>query len=109
MLVLTLAAAGVVSAQPQQPDQICQLLFDAYMRGGKIDSDTIGAAMLIIAARGRASGFWRNVLDELRKGNDNETACVEILGRMLAVDAAVRDRMQREKETGQIGQSAEPV
>jgi hypothetical protein len=28
---------------------------------------------------------------------------------MLAVDAAVRDRMQREKETGQIGQSAEPV
>jgi len=97
-----------VSAQTPEgkPDQICQLLFDAYIvRRGKINTSTIMAASHIVAERGRNTGFWRNVLSELQKGNEeSEIGCVCVLGKMLSIDAAARDVIRRENETGEVFQ-----
>ena len=88
------------------PDDISQQVFDTYIAGrGKINSSTYGAAVHIVAERGRTSGFWKSVLKELQKGEERtEAACVHVLGKMLAVDARARDVIRREKETGEIGQ-----
>lgn len=97
-----------VSAQTQEskPDQICKLLFEAYIvRRGKINTSTIMAASHIVAEIGRNTGFWRNVLSELQKNNEeSEIGCVRVLGKMLSIDAAARNVIRRERETGEIGQ-----
>lgn len=92
-------------------DDICQRLFETYIaRRGKINSSTVMAASHIVAERGRNTGYWRNVLRELRKGDDDsEIGCVRVLGKMLAIDASARDLIRREKETGEIGQWAASV
>ena len=89
-----------------QPDQLSQMLFDTYLaHGGKANTTTVMAASHIVAERGRNTGFWREVLAELRKENEqSEIGCVQFLGKMLAIDAAARDVIRREKETGEIGQ-----
>lgn len=89
-----------------QPDQISQMLFDAYIaRRGMINWSTIAAASHIVAERGRNSGFWKIVFSELQRGKeDSEIGCVRVLGMMLAIDALARDRIRWEKETGQVGQ-----
>lgn len=95
LLALSLGSAiPVVRAEEEQkPDEICGLLFETYVaRRGKINTSTIMAASHIVAERGRNTGFWRNVLQELRKDNeDSEIGCVRILGKMLAIDARARD------------------
>lgn len=91
-----------------KPDDICQLLFEAYIaRPGKTGDSTVMAASRIIAERGRDTGFWGNVLRELRKGDSrNEIECVRILGKMLAMDASARDVIRRQKEAGDLVQQA---
>lgn len=91
---------------PEQPDAICKALFDEYIvRVSKIPGDDITAAIQLIASRGRERGFWRTVLAELKADNEqSEVGCVRILGRMLEVDATARDVIQRERETGDVGQ-----
>jgi len=75
-----------------KPDELCQKLFDTYIvPNGKIFFDDKGAASDIIASCGRTMGFWKPVLQEMRKGNVwNEGACVRILGLMLARDASAK-------------------
>jgi len=107
-LACLVGVVGLVTAQEAQrePDRICKLLFDTYVaRRGKVNTETVMAASHIIAERGRNNGFWRDVLRELQEGNDeSEIGCVRILGEMLSVDALARDVIQREKETGEVGQ-----
>jgi hypothetical protein len=44
------------------------------------------------------------VLAELKSGDEHsEGHCVRILGNMLATDAAARDAIRRQKETGEVG------
>ena len=106
LVVLALVASlpRMAAAQERAPDEISQLLFDAYLaRPGKINTSTVIAASQIIADRGRESGFWKNVLKELQKNDErNEMACVRILGNMLAGDANARDALRRQKESGEF-------
>lgn len=92
--------------QNNSPDDICQRLFETYIaRRGKINTSSIMAASHIVAERGRNTGFWRTVLEELRKGKEkSEAGCVRVLGKMLSIDAAARDVIRREKETGELSQ-----
>jgi hypothetical protein len=96
----------LVQERSDQPDDISQQLFETYVaRGGLVNTSTRIAAEHIVAERGRDSGFWRSILKELQKGDEeSEVGCVHVLGKMLAVDARARDVIRREKETGQIGQ-----
>ena len=108
-LVASLACVPLgVSAEEDtdQPDHLSQMLFDTYLvHGGMANTTTVMAASHIVAERGRSSGFWREVLAELKKENEqSEIGCVRVLGKMLAIDAAARDAIRREKETGEIGQ-----
>jgi hypothetical protein len=100
-LALLPAAAG---AQDRPPDEISKLLFETYLDGPrKINTSTIMAASVIVADQGRRSGFWKEVLAELRSGDEHsEVNCVRILGNMLADDAAARDAIRRQKETGEV-------
>ena len=93
-----------------QPDQLCQMLFDAYIaRRGKINTSTVMAATHIVAERGRNTGFWLVVLNELKKQKESEIGSIRVLGRMLEIDAAERDVLLREKETGEVVQWAASV
>ena len=108
-LVASLACVplGVsVEEDTDQPDQLSQMLFDTYLVHGRmVNTSTMMAASHIVAERGRNTGYWREVLAELRKGKEqNEIGCVQVLGKMLAIDAAAHDVIRREKETGEIGQ-----
>ncbi len=110
LVMLVLFVCGTVVAYSQetgdQPDKLCQMLFDSYITGGgKVNTSTYLAAAHIIAERGRTCGFWQEVLKELRNGKEaTEGGCVHLLGKMLEVDAAARDVIRRERETGEIGQ-----
>lgn len=105
-MLLKLPAGEVTN----QPDQLCQMLFDAYIaRPVMVNASTGKAASHIVAERGRNMGFWKIVLRELQSGQASETGCVSVLGRMLAIDAAARDVLRREKETGRINQWAASV
>jgi hypothetical protein len=98
-------AQDVIGQEPEKrPDDICQRLFETYIaRRGKINTATVMAASHIVAERGRNTGFWRNVLQELRKDDErSEVGCVRVLGKMLAIDARARDVIRREKETGEL-------
>jgi hypothetical protein len=106
---LMLAACAVVRggsavAQDPQADQVTRHLFDQYVaRQGKFNSESVMAATHLVAERGRESGFWKNVLAELQRDKpSSEIGCVRVLGRMLAADAAARDALRRQKETGEV-------
>lgn len=106
---LMLAACAVVRggsavAQDLQADQVTQHLFEQYVvRQGKINTESIMAATHLVAERGRESGFWKNVLAEFQRDNPpSEIGCVRVLGKMLAADAAARDALRRQKETGEV-------
>jgi hypothetical protein len=103
LVALLACVPRLASAQDRPPDEISQLLFDTYLaRAGKFNTSTVIAASHIVAERGRESGFWRNVLAELMTGDEHsEVHCVRILGNMLATDAAARDTIRRQKETGE--------
>ena len=61
------------------------------------------AATHLVAERGRETGFWKNVLAELKRNDEHsEIGCVRVLGKMLATDAAARDVIRRRKETGEV-------
>ena len=104
--LLALTAAAAAWQGGQEPDRLCQMLFDEYIvRSGMINSATRTAAAHIVAERGRASGFWRDVLGELRKCDERtEIACVHLLGKMLEIDASARDALRRTQETGEVAQ-----
>jgi hypothetical protein len=113
-LVLLAQVASIpqmVAAQERAPDELSQLLFDTYLaRPGKHNTPTVMAASQIVADRGRESGFWKNVLAELKTNDEHsEVNCVRILGNMLAMDASARDALRRQKETGEISASIQSV
>ena len=111
-LVIALAAMPrCASTQEPAPDEICKLLFEAYLNGPrKINNSTITAASHIVTERGRTSGFWKDVLVELKSGDEHsEVNCVRNLGNMLAIDAAARDAIRRQKETGEFSASIPSV
>ena len=108
-VLVALRPGGQLAAQEaadEKPDQLCFLLFEDYVvRGGKIPGDQALAASDLIVARGRSNGFWRRVVDELRRGRqESEAKCVRILGLMLEEDFGDQEVLRREKETGQQGQ-----
>lgn len=87
---------------PRQDECLCDILFSRYIQGGKNTSHTVVAAIELLTRHGRRNGYWRTVLDELRKGNrSSERRCVTVLGKMLAIDAqgraflALSDKEQR--------------
>jgi hypothetical protein len=103
--------SGIAAAEDRSPDEISQLLFETYLNGPrKINTSTILAASVIVADRGRRSGFWKEVLAELKSNDEHsEVHCVRILGNMLADDAAARDTIRRQKETGEVSASIPSV
>jgi hypothetical protein len=104
LLAIMFLMPGIALAQNQPEDEISKLLFEAYLNGPrKTNTSTVMAASHIVAERGRMSGFWRDVLAELSSGDEHsEVNCVRILGNMLATDAAARDAIRRQKETGEV-------
>src|SRR5262249_7608021 len=94
---LVMLVSGVAIAQDRQVDEITQQLFEQYVaQQGKINTESVMAATHLVAERGRESGFWKNVLAELRRNNHHsEIGCVRVLGKMLATDAAARDVIRR--------------
>jgi hypothetical protein len=88
-----------------------QQLFEQYVaQQGKINTESVMAATHLVAERGRETGFWKNVLAELRRNNQqSEIGCVRVLGKMLATDAAARDVIRRRKETGEVSAWAASV
>jgi hypothetical protein len=108
VLLASLAfTATPAAAQERPPDQLSRLLFEEYLDGPrKINTTTILAASTIVADRGRRTGFWKEVLAELQSGDEHsEVNCVRILGNMLAGDAAARDAIRRQQETGEVSAS----
>ncbi|QDT10535.1 hypothetical protein [Planctomycetes bacterium K23_9] len=104
LLACFLLLGRIAEAQDPKPDEICQRLFETYItRQVKISTKTVMAATHIVAERGRNTGFWKNVLAELRSENSqSEIGCVRVLGKMLATDALARYTIRRQKETGEI-------
>jgi hypothetical protein len=92
------------AGQEHPADEVTRQLFHQYVaRQGKITTESVLAATHLVAERGRETGFWKEVLAELRRNNPNsEIGCVRVLGKMLATDAAARDTLRRQKETGEI-------
>lgn len=86
------------------PDAICQTLFQEYIvRGGKIPTNDILAATELIVSRGRPTGFWRPVLEGLRKVKGwDEIRYVRILGMMLGDAAFARKNLSRESQMGGV-------
>jgi hypothetical protein len=86
-------------------------LFEAYLNGPrKLNTSSVMAASTLVADRGRASGFWKVVLAELQSNDEHsEVHCVRILGNMLAADAAAREAIRRQKETGEVSASIQAV
>jgi hypothetical protein len=106
-LMLAACAAvrgGSAVAQDPQSDQVTKHLFEQYVaRQVKFNTESVMAATHLVAERGRESGFWKNVLAELQRDNPpSEIGCVRVLGKMLAADAAARDALRRQKETGEV-------
>ena len=104
LLATLLLLPRVAVAQEPQADEISRLLFKTYLDGPrKINTSTVMAASHLVAEQGRVSGFWKEVLAELRSGDEHsEVNCVRILGNMLATDAAARDAIRRQKEEGEV-------
>ena len=102
--VAVFTATVAAMSREEEPDPLCQLLFEEYVVGkGKINSSTRTAASHIVAERGRDAGFWRDVLRELRKDDEEtEMGCVRVLGKMLEIDAKARDVIRRAETTGEI-------
>lgn len=111
LLVFLVFLEGSAAAQDQRVDDISAKLFETYIaRKGKINTATIMAATHIVAERGRQTGFWKTVLQELKRGDPNsEVGCVRVLGKMLAIDASARDAHRRFQETGEVGAWAASV
>jgi hypothetical protein len=111
LLCVVMLVSGFAMGQDRQVDEITQQLFEQYVaRQGKINTESVMAATHLVAERGRETGFWKNVLAELRRNNqDSEIGCVRVLGKMLATDAAARDVIRRRKETGEVSAWAATV
>jgi len=103
VLVATVGARG----REQEPDRLCQMLFEEYVVGrGMINGSTVTAATHIVAERGRPSGFWRDVFRELQKDDpETEIGCVRVLGKMLEMDADAEDAGREAEKTGGVPQS----
>lgn len=110
-LLACLLSPCVAQAQDQPADDLSRQLFETYVaRQVKINTSTIMSATHIVAERGRESGFWKVVLAELQKNNEqSELGCVRVLGKMLAIDGSARDVIRRQKETGEISAWAASV
>ena len=96
-LAVAMAFFGTADAQDQTNDELTRQLFEQYVaRRAKINTDSILAATHLVAERGRVSGFWRNILAELQRNDEqSEIGCVRVLGKMLATDALARDALRR--------------
>ncbi len=103
-LAVAMAFFGAADAQDQTNDELTRQLFEQYVaRRGKINTDSILAATHLVAERGRVNGFWRNILAELQRNDEqSEIGCVRVLGKMLATDALARDALRRQNETGEV-------
>ena len=111
-LVIGMALIGVAPrvttaagpAVDRSADVVCEtLMADYILRVGKIESDTVNAAIELIAARGRNNGYWQTVLDEFRKSDPSDSQSpspnlLAILTEMLAVDGHARWLRSRPEE-----------
>lgn len=67
-------------------------LFRLCCSGKKVNSDDRHAACQLLSSACRHEGErWRIVLDELRNDNGRNQHCLEVLGKIAAVDARARD------------------
>ena len=101
------AGANRTQAAPPQPtavDPVCEtLLADYILRVVKIDSDTVEAAVTLVAARGRQNGYWQTVLVHFRASDPNDQLSgspnlLAILTKMLAIDGNARWLRSRPEE-----------
>lgn len=112
------AAPGANAAQPscavsmQESDPICRALYDQYInRVGKIDSESVDAAITLVAARGRSHGFWRIVLEEYENSFEKEGKLtvrrnlLAVLSKMLERDGWSRRNHEMTQRTGQYPQT----
>jgi len=96
------SAAGPAADRPT--DVVCEtLMADYILRVGKIESDTVNAAIELIAARGRNNGYWQTVLDHFRNRDPNDQSSgspnlLAILTKMLEVDGHARWLRSRPEE-----------
>jgi len=95
-IVLVFLLAGYSYGNSQEPvDPVCDVLFKAYLTGGKIPTVDELAACQLVASRGRVTGYWKVLLSILKSDNKiSERNCVRVLGKMLAADADARDRIK---------------
>ncbi len=102
-----LTATAAARKNGEEPDRLCQMLFDEYVVSrGKINTSTRMAAAHIVAERGRTNGFWKDVFAALPTGDvKREIACVRVLGKMLEHDAIARDAQRRFERTGEVQQA----
>lgn len=107
MVVVCASCSYAAVGEREERDELCQMLFDEYIaQSGKISGAEMEAAEAIIASRGRTSGFWKPVLEELQKNSQrSERACLDVLGLMLQADASARDSIQ----SGQLTQALQQV
>lgn len=96
--------SGMSVAQDRGDDHLTRQLFEQYVANrGKINGESVLAATHLVAERGRENGFWKSVLAELKRNDEqSEIGCVRVLGKMLATDAAARVAIRRRNETGEI-------
>lgn len=74
-------------------DSVSRELDDRYLsHGGKVESDNLRAAIQLLSFHARKSGYWQVILYEWRLWDRrSESRYVDVLGKMLAYDAAGRD------------------
>jgi hypothetical protein len=103
--VALLGAGAFARSHEEEQDPLCQMLFEEYVIGHYVNADTRIAAAHIVAERGRHPGFWRDVLRELREGDEwTARGCVLVLGKMLEHDATARDMIREQARTGEVFQ-----
>lgn len=94
------AQAPVASSRAvERPDPVCETLFRDYACGGKINTADRDAATVLVASRGRANGYWQEVLKMLREADrpQVELSAVRVLGKMLAVDGRGREILEQQR------------
>lgn len=91
--------------EPGKSDELCKILF-RYITSNTKDIIDRGAASDIIAPIGRICGFWKPVLEELRKGRPGvEPWCIIILGKMLEGDAIACDNIKANADAPMVSQT----
>ncbi len=84
------------SAEPQSAerapfsDPYVNRLFQLCCTWKKVNSDDRTAACHLLSSAARHEHRWRIILEELRQGRAEERTCLQVLGKIAAVDARAR-------------------